>query len=385
MGNNPTPQRAKRSAPTFTKISHQEGVPFIVGPSNNPNAHRTRIIVLSDTHRKHRDFGKLPDGDVLVHCGDWSNWASCKNDTEDFNAWLKDQPHALKIVVAGNHEINLSSGTAKKNQSIVSNAVYLQGQEFIANGIKFWGGPWNPARGFTKRANGFSVSSEECARNWSRMPEDVDILITHCPPYGVLDRKDKNQTISYMGCPQLLDNIIRVTPTVHMFGHCHYESGIANAKIDVRDVFASRLQRRNSFNSNLQKNNNSNNLNINNNNNSINNSNSSNNTKDADQSTTVNNQGGNNGVSSTTMQKPSSNVNEENEDSDMKNNSENKKVWSCKACTFINQDDSFLSCEACGTERTFEMENVNRNVVFVNAANKFRMFPTIIDFYKVRE
>ena len=252
----------------------------------------------------------------------------------------------MKIVVAGNLEINLSSSGPIQNQNVISNAVYLQGQEFIANGIKFWGGPWNPERGFTKRANAFSVSSDECAKNWSRMPEDVDILITHCPPYGVLDRKEKKEVVTYMGCPLLLDNVIRVTPTLHMFGHCHYESGIAKAVIDVRDVFASRIQRANSLN-----------------NNSTDNNNNDNSSKDNNNSNNI--------------------INNNNTNSDDNNQKEMTKGWTCKTCTFINKDE-FLSCEACGAERTFEIQNVNPNVVFVNAANKFRMFPTIIDFYKVR-
>ena len=246
MGNTPTPAIAKRSAPTFTKVPFQQGTPVVVGPSEDPNAKKVRIIVLSDTHRMHRELGKLPDGDILVHCGDWSNWATAAADTADFNEWLKEQPHALKIVVAGNHETNLSSGSPTGNRAIITNAVYLQGEEFVVNGIKFWGGPWNPARGFTKRANGFSVSPRQSAKNWSKMPDDVDILVTHCPPYGVLDRKEKNQKVTYMGCPQLLDHVIRVSPLLHLFGHCHYESGVAKAVIDHRDVFAARLQHRKS-------------------------------------------------------------------------------------------------------------------------------------------
>ena len=42
MGNNPTPPIAQRSAPTFTKTPYQEGVPFVVGPADDPNAKRTR-------------------------------------------------------------------------------------------------------------------------------------------------------------------------------------------------------------------------------------------------------------------------------------------------------------------------------------------------------
>ena len=149
---------------------------MVVGPSEDPNAKKVRIIVLSDTHRRHRELGKLPDGDILVHCGDWSNWATAAADTTDFNDWLKEQPHALKIVVAGNYETNLSSGSPTGNRAIITNAVYLQGEEFVVNGIKFWGGPWNPARGFTNVLMASQVVETKC-QTGSKMPEDVDISL----------------------------------------------------------------------------------------------------------------------------------------------------------------------------------------------------------------
>ena len=29
-----------------------------------------RLVVVSDTHARHRELGELPEGDVLIHCGD---------------------------------------------------------------------------------------------------------------------------------------------------------------------------------------------------------------------------------------------------------------------------------------------------------------------------
>jgi Icc-related predicted phosphoesterase len=28
---------------------------------------------------------------------------------------------------------------------------------------------------------------------WSKIPKDTDILITHCPPYGILDKSAKDK------------------------------------------------------------------------------------------------------------------------------------------------------------------------------------------------
>ena len=53
----------------------------------------TRLVVLSDSHEKHRQLGTLPAGDVLVHCGDvlWLSTLRTRQGTrkkyEDFNRW----------------------------------------------------------------------------------------------------------------------------------------------------------------------------------------------------------------------------------------------------------------------------------------------------------
>ena len=54
----------------------------------------------------------LPEGDVLIHCGDfapgpiWPNGESVRPDEAQvrFDSWLAVQPHPLKVVVRGNHD-----------------------------------------------------------------------------------------------------------------------------------------------------------------------------------------------------------------------------------------------------------------------------------------
>ena len=69
-----------------------------------------RVVAISDTHGYHRSIRNLPDGDMLIHCGDIlyesSLVAADKDSIElirDFNDWMGDFPHHTKIVIGGNH------------------------------------------------------------------------------------------------------------------------------------------------------------------------------------------------------------------------------------------------------------------------------------------
>ena len=62
-------------------------------------------------------------------------------------------------------------------------------------------------------------SEEDRARLYATIPEDVDVLVTHGPPWGVLDRAPGSN--SHVGCRQLLAAVRRVKPVAHVFGHVH--------------------------------------------------------------------------------------------------------------------------------------------------------------------
>jgi Icc-related predicted phosphoesterase len=51
------------------------------------------------------------------------------------------------------------------------------------------------------------------------IPSDIDILVTHCPPKGILDDGER------WGCPILKELTDIAEPKIHLFGHCHETSG----------------------------------------------------------------------------------------------------------------------------------------------------------------
>jgi 3',5'-cyclic AMP phosphodiesterase CpdA len=66
----------------------------------------SRIVCISDTHAMTSHIRKkLPDGDILIHAGDFTRCGHLA-EVREFNEWLNSQPHKHKIVIAGNHELS---------------------------------------------------------------------------------------------------------------------------------------------------------------------------------------------------------------------------------------------------------------------------------------
>jgi Icc-related predicted phosphoesterase len=59
-----------------------------------------------------------------------------------------------------------------------------------------------------------------------RSPGNTDILITHGPPRGILDRAPGSS--SHAGDQELLDAVTRVKPRLHVFGHIHGAHGLVS-------------------------------------------------------------------------------------------------------------------------------------------------------------
>src|SRR6266404_2477890 len=61
-----------------------------------------RAIIISDTHEQHEKI-VLPEGDLLIHCGDMTKQGSIGAVGKAIT-WMKAQPFAHKIAIAGNHD-----------------------------------------------------------------------------------------------------------------------------------------------------------------------------------------------------------------------------------------------------------------------------------------
>jgi Icc-related predicted phosphoesterase len=176
-----------------------------------------RVVALSDTHELHRELD-LPLGDILIHAGDFTFFGKRRSQIADFDAWLGELPYRYKIVIPGNHEFALEAD--QQMRSVITNAVLLIDEGVEIAGLKVWGSPVTPLHGV---AFGESNPAER-KKHWARIPKGTDILVTHGPPYGILDVAPDSD--AHEGCPQLLDAVLRLKPRLHVFGHVHGAYGI---------------------------------------------------------------------------------------------------------------------------------------------------------------
>ena len=56
---------------------------------------------------------------------------------------------------------------------------------------------------------------------WGEIPQ-VDILLTHCPPFRILDKTDANINV---GSEALRKKVFEIKPKFHLFGHIHESKG----------------------------------------------------------------------------------------------------------------------------------------------------------------
>ncbi len=165
---------------------------------------------MNDTHEQHRKIC-VPAGDVLIHAGDFTYFDRAARVTEDFNSWLDELPHKHKIVVSGNHESRVDG--SRWSESITA-ATVLVNRGIEIEGLRIWGSPncildWG--------AFGSSTAGE-LAELYGRIPLKTDILVTHGPPFGILDR---GPGAASQGGRELLAAVRTVKPRLHVFGHIH--------------------------------------------------------------------------------------------------------------------------------------------------------------------
>jgi Icc-related predicted phosphoesterase len=171
-----------------------------------------RIIAISDTHNLHGET-EIPEGDVLIHAGDFTEHGTLEEVLE-FERFLRKLPHKHKILIAGNHDFYFEN-FPDEAQKIVSNYIYLQDQALTLNGTKIYGSPWQPR--FQDWAFNLSRGAEIRAK-WDLIPPDVDVLITHGAPRGI---RDNATGYGHIGCEELLKAVERIQPKYHIFGHVH--------------------------------------------------------------------------------------------------------------------------------------------------------------------
>lgn len=167
-----------------------------------------KIVHISDTHGLHKQLIDLQKTDVIVHSGDFTMNGS-ESEVLDFFQWFCDLPYKHKIAVAGNHDMCLYDGGI---DGLPDDVHYLREEGIEIEGVKFWGIPL-----FMEYAlyNKYPAVIDN-------IPNDIDVLITHQPPFNILD----NTCGIHFGSTELSEKLKLVNPKLHLFGHDHNSNGI---------------------------------------------------------------------------------------------------------------------------------------------------------------
>lgn len=192
------------------------------------------IAFFSDTHGNHRSL-KIPNANTIVFCGD-----SCVNDGSDksieqsidFILWFSLLPHRRKLFVPGNHDFLVEEILKNKTwekyphlKEAFEKIEFLIGDcaiiEKDGKKLKIYGHPCVPYRE-GMRANAFAVKRKNMKKH-VQIPEDVDVIVTHFPPWGVGDYNTQI-TRDYTGdSGDLYLRCVseKLNHKCHVFGHSH--------------------------------------------------------------------------------------------------------------------------------------------------------------------
>lgn len=185
-----------------------------------------RLVLISDTHGCHRKL-TIPDGDVLIHAGDFTRMG-LEEDATDFNVWLGELPHPHKLCVNGNHECNAAwKGEA---YSMLSNATFLRDESVTIRVAKPDGVTIVPLRvhgtEFCWPMRSRNPAYEAIAVGSSDTP--IDVLVAHSPVKGYVD--------GGKGCAELLRLAERLRPRAVIGGHIHHAHDVQQGQGRLSEI-----------------------------------------------------------------------------------------------------------------------------------------------------
>jgi 3',5'-cyclic AMP phosphodiesterase CpdA len=186
-----------------------------------------KLVLISDTHCQHGAL-KMPEGDVLVHAGDWTHRGE-EHHTIAFLKWLDNQNYPHKVFIAGNHDFYPERNPAEFRNLVSTyapNSIYLEDQSTVINGYNVHGSPVSPwfCDWAFNRDRGPDIQM-----HWDLIPDNTEILITHGPILGYGDKLSQqgSEPGKNIGCSDLLNTIDNRLKDLklHISGHIHEGAG----------------------------------------------------------------------------------------------------------------------------------------------------------------
>lgn len=184
-----------------------------------------KILCISDTHGQLPDLSEFKNVNLVIHGGDicpvvnhtilfqqlWLN--------DNFKSWARENCKVL-LGTFGNHDF---IGAKATNQTIeFSNAlikaeglVYHNTLSIYLSAFQLPFYDWE-----------FNRTESELEKIYAKIPEGVDIIVSHGPPNGYGDAVPRRIGYENVGSHALLNCIDRVKPKYVITGHIHSGYGI---------------------------------------------------------------------------------------------------------------------------------------------------------------
>ena len=179
-----------------------------------------RVAAISDTHG--RENWTIPPCDVFVHAGDITGCGSLQ-ETAAFAAKLRERMQSpdgpeYAVIVPGNHDACFELLPEPTLTLFGPRVHVLLNESIVLNGIRFFGSPWTPP--FMRWP--FMADEQRLTALYEVMPGEVDVLVTHGPPLGILD---PGWRTAHAGSTALAEAVRVRRIQHHVFGHLHAGGG----------------------------------------------------------------------------------------------------------------------------------------------------------------
>jgi len=188
-----------------------------------------KLLTISDIHGHFNNFPpqSLPEADVVLICGDFTNeGVYLPPEVNKAQQWIQHMaaryPQVLYIL--GNHDLAMQNDCFEQEGQAIQNIAH---KVTMLEGRRFVGADLSPC---------FDLPN--LAEEWERMTADAtvdaayfdtlppaDIVVSHCPPFGLLDEFRHPGSGWHLGSPGLRRYIEKVQPLLVVFGHIHEGSG----------------------------------------------------------------------------------------------------------------------------------------------------------------
>lgn len=188
---------------------------------------RVHLLLTSDIHTSGIGDVDTTGASVIIIAGDIMGAGMDSDDAgyeyleREFFPWCAANADKAIVITAGNHDKFLYR-LYKREEKVnwPKNVRYLCDKMTTLRGMKIYGTPWCE----NDRDGRFECSNAELFEKFRRVPDNLDILISHTPPYIPGCDIDVKDSGVHEGSRALTETILEKKPRLVVCGHVHSAS-----------------------------------------------------------------------------------------------------------------------------------------------------------------